>query len=166
MYEQRDDELTPGERAEFAALPLERQPSRLLEERTVRALRQRGLLRPNARTASQSWRAAALAAGIALFAAGTAFGQWLGSRQTADAIAAAQRDDALATALRVQQAGSAYLDALSALVESSATTDSEENQRAREVALAVFRGVSDEIARLQADPVRTGEQEVRHVIWF
>ena len=36
------DDLTPEERSLFAALPREREPGRLLEERTVRALRERG----------------------------------------------------------------------------------------------------------------------------
>jgi hypothetical protein len=46
----RDDELTPREREALKALPRERMPGRLLEERTVQALRQRGLLR-----ARRSW---------------------------------------------------------------------------------------------------------------
>lgn len=168
MHESKDDELTRAEREALSALPQERLPSRLLEERTVRALREKGLLgRRQRRRFPAGWRATAVAAGLALFAAGTAFGQWLGSRQTANAIASAQRDEALDAALRVQQAGSAYLDALSALVEeSSATGGTETNQKAREVALAVFRGVSDEIDRLQADSAGGAAQEVRHVIWF
>ena len=42
MYE---DELTPEERKELEMLSRERVPSRILEERTVRALKARGLIR-------------------------------------------------------------------------------------------------------------------------
>ena len=41
-----DDDLSPDERAAFEALPRERDPGRMLEERTVQALRARGLLAP------------------------------------------------------------------------------------------------------------------------
>ena len=44
-HEMDDNELTPAERELFAALPREREPGRLLEERTVRALREQGLLK-------------------------------------------------------------------------------------------------------------------------
>ena len=44
MNEHDEDELTPDLRAELAALPRERDPGRLLEEHTVRALRERGLI--------------------------------------------------------------------------------------------------------------------------
>ena len=73
-------------------LPREREPGRMLEQRTVRALREEGLLggaRPAARIDLRDrpwWRsAAAIAAGIALFAGGLSVGQMLGARQTADA---------------------------------------------------------------------------------
>ena len=40
-----DEDLTPEEAAELEALPRERMPSKLLEERTVQMLRQEGLIR-------------------------------------------------------------------------------------------------------------------------
>jgi len=167
MYESNDDELTPEERAAFAALPQERLPARLLEERTVRALRERGLLRESRRPwLPVSWRVAAAAAALALFAGGTAFGQWLGARQTASTIASLRHDDPLEAALRVQRAGSAYLDALSALVDASNGADAQAAIQAREVALAVFHGAADEIERLQRPDSAQNEQEVSHVIWF
>lgn len=169
MHEPKDEALTPHERAALEALPRERKPSALLEERTVRALRERGLLRtPGRRGARAPWRLAAAAAAIALFAAGTAFGQWLGVRQAADTIATVQRDDAMAAALQVQRAGTAYLDALATLVTAAGEADPTVARQAREVALAVYRGASEEIGRLQQqDSSAAGqESEVRHVLWF
>lgn len=157
------DDLTDAEREALAALPRARTPSPLLEERTVRALRSRGLL--SARSAlPHGWRITAAAAAIALFAGGTAFGQWLGTRQTVDAVAAARGDD-LSTALQLQQAGTAYLDALAALVQAPAGGDAESARQAREVAFAVYRGASEEIERLQ-NLERGDTTEVGHVIWF
>ena len=71
--ERDDTELTPEERAAFAALPRERAASRLMEERTVGELRRRGLLR---RARRPRWMAAAAA--LALFAGG--FGAGWASR--------------------------------------------------------------------------------------
>ena len=71
-----EDELTPSEREAFAALPREAEPSDLLEERTVRALRAAGLLgqrRPWRRPVF-TWAAAA-AACLLFFVAGFAAGQ-------------------------------------------------------------------------------------------
>lgn len=174
MHESNHEDLTAAEQAELAALSRERQPSRLLEERTVRALRDRGLLRAGGGSPNipRAWRLAAAAAAVALFATGTAFGQWLGTRGAAEALVVAGREDALATALHVQRAGTAYLDALAALAAAADSADAGELRQAREVALAVFRGAADEIARIGGNEgavVRQeGEaaQEVRHVIWF
>ena len=86
-------ELTAEEEAAFAALPREADPGELLEERTVRTLRAEGLLTSGAggnagaapaRDAPRNrpwWRsAAAIAAGVALFAGGLSIGQMLGAR--------------------------------------------------------------------------------------
>lgn len=72
----RDDELTPEERAALAALPREATPGDLLEERTVRALAARGLLRrPHSRFRPlAAWMSAAAACAV-FFAAGFALGQ-------------------------------------------------------------------------------------------
>lgn len=69
-----DSELTPEERNAFATLPREREPSRLLEERTIAALRKRGYLRSGGR-ASRFLRAAAAAAVAAVFLSGFAAGR-------------------------------------------------------------------------------------------
>lgn len=167
MHESQDDELTAAERQALDALPRERQPSALLEERTVRALRERGLLRGRGSAWSRApWRAAATAAAIALFAAGTAFGQWLGARQAADTLAIVQQTDAMAAALQVQYAGTAYLDALAALVATANQAEPAAARQAREVAFAVYRGAADELDRLVSADSTGTEGEVRHVLWF
>ena len=80
-------------------LPVEVQPSTLLEERTVRELRRRGLLRRQRRIPA-AWLTGSAAAALALFASGVAVGQWLGTRSvvvaqnnTASAAAQVQRAD-------------------------------------------------------------------------
>lgn len=71
-----ENELTPEERAAFGALPREREPSRLLEERTVAELRERSLLRrAGASRTSRILRAGAAAAAVAVFMGGFAAGR-------------------------------------------------------------------------------------------
>lgn len=158
-HDWKDEELTLEEREAFARLPRAAALDPLLEERTVRALRRRGLLRA-ASARRTPWRVAAAAAALALFAAGTAFGQWLGARQAADTLAL--QGDAMAAALQVQRTGTAWLDALAVLVAASTEADPAAARQAREVALAVYRGAGAEIERLEA----SDSMEVRHVVWF
>lgn len=189
MESSEHDELTPAERAAFDALARERMPSRLLEERTVRVLRERGFLRPAGRRRRlllpPSWIAAGIAAALALFTSGVAVGQWLGTRETADALAQIQgSDDAAESALRVQRAGSAYVAALTQLVEAADSASASEATQAREVALAALWAAANEIVRLAPDDPVTGQilrgferarqqtgiedeqPPVRQVIWF
>jgi hypothetical protein len=72
-----EDELTPAEREALRALPREAQPGDLLEERTVRALREAGLLgrRRPGRWRPQFIYPAAAAACVLFFVAGFAVGQ-------------------------------------------------------------------------------------------
>ena len=71
-----ENELTPEERDAFGALPREREPSRLLEERTVAELRERSLLRrAGASRASRILRAGAAAAAAAVLVGGFAAGR-------------------------------------------------------------------------------------------
>jgi hypothetical protein len=58
-----EDDLTPAEREALRALPREANPSELLEERTVRALAARGMIRPS--RALPPWFAWAAAAAYA-----------------------------------------------------------------------------------------------------
>ena len=155
------DELTPAERALFDALTREREPGRLLEERTVRALRERGLVR--APTAARrglrfpaAWISGAVAAGIALFLGGLATGQYVASRNTTQIVTAMQQRDAQQAALMVQQTGSAYVQALSRLSQVSDTTRAG-RQQGREVATSMLRAAADEVVRMNPnDPVASG----------
>lgn len=154
-----ENELTPAERAAFDALPRERAPGRLLEERTVRALRERGVLRGDRRVRfPAAWMAGATAAGIALFAGGVATGQWMGARGTARVVAELQRQNAQTAALLVQQTGSAYVDALSRLASVSDSAGGGAQQaQGREVAVQILRAAAEEVVRLSPDdPVASG----------
>ena len=161
LHDEMDDELTPQERAAFDALPREREPSRLLEERTVRALRERGLV--HASTAGRrglrfpaAWITGAIAAGIALFLGGLATGQYVASRNKTQIVTAMQQRDAQQAALMVQQTGSAYVQALSRLSQVSDTTRAG-RQQGREVATSMLRAAADEVVRLNPnDPVASG----------
>jgi hypothetical protein len=161
-HDPMDDELTPAERELFAALPREREPGRLLEERTVRALRERGLLKESARPADArrrlrfpaAWISGAIAAGIALFLGGLAAGQYLGQQHTTEVVSQVQARDAQTAALLVQQTGTAYVQALSKL---TADTTGGANRQGREVAQQMLRQAADEVVRMNPnDPVASG----------
>jgi len=160
MEKRNTSGLTPGEQESLDSLPRERMPSQFLEERTVRALKERGLIRPGSTRVAlaRPWAAvAAVAAGVALFASGLAAGQWIGSRQTADALSAVYPDPADRAAALVQTTGSAYTAALGRLVEATAVADTLEVQRAREVALAALWAAASEVVRLAPeDPLTVG----------
>ncbi|HYJ79358.1 MAG TPA: hypothetical protein VEW03_07150 [Longimicrobiaceae bacterium] len=157
---EHDDQPTPQERAAFAALPREREPSRLLEERTVRALRERGLVRstpPRRFRFPVSWMAGAAAAALALFMTGLAAGQYVAGRATARAVVEAQRQDARHPALAVQQAGSAYVSALSRFASVADTAGAAQTAQGREVAVAMLRAAASELVRISPDdPLASG----------
>ena len=166
-HDEMDDELTPEERAAFAALPREREPSRLLEERTVRALRERGLV--HARTTQPgrrlrfpaSWLAGAAAAAVALFMIGLQTGQSMGRRQATDELVrVVQANNTQQAALQVQQTGSAYVNALSrfaSLADSTSPAQSRQAQQGREVAVQMLRAAANELVRISPDdPLAAG----------
>jgi hypothetical protein len=174
-------ELTPEEREALEMLPREMMPSRILEERTVKALKQRGLIgrRGPRLGVPQPWAGvAAVAAAVALFVSGIAVGQWMGAKQTANALATVYPDQAAQAAALVQSTGSAHTAALGRLVESMDPADPEAVELAREVALAAFWAAAAEIVRLAPDdPVAArilqeteragpGRENVRSVVWF
>jgi hypothetical protein len=153
------DELTPAEQAAFAALPREREPGRLLEERTVRSLRESGVLRGSAagprRVRFPAWMSGAIAAGIALFLGGLATGQYLAARNTRQVLGELQRHDAQQAALLVQQTGTAYVQALTRLSQVSDTTRG--RAQGREVASQLLRAAADEVVRMNPnDAVASG----------
>ncbi len=185
MRENENQELTERERVEFAALPRERDPGRLIEERTVAALRKEGLIGRRFRT---RWYrraplvAAGLAASIALFASGAVVGQWLGSRTVAVSVAAANHQTAMQAAAAVQRAGSAYVLALAALTQVADTTDNPAVAQGREAALtALYAAVRELVLLAPEDPLSVtlrqeleraqagGEPSLRQVtnlVWF
>jgi hypothetical protein len=154
MHDRDDEGLSAAERQAYEALPREAMPGRLLEDRVVTELRARGLLGARRIHHADRWHlryAAAAAAAVALFASGLAVGQWIGVRHTADAMLALQRQDAANTAAAVQRTGSAYLSALGALAQASASADPKEVARARETAQSVLHQAANEMVRLAPD---------------
>ena len=168
------------------ALPREREPGRLLEERTVAALRKKGMLKPrrHRRGFHPGLLAGSIAASLALFAMGVVVGQWLGARSATEAFVAVRQTDAMNTALQVQKAGSAYVDALQALASFSDSAGVAVPQQGREVALTALHAAANEVIRMAPnDPVaaeilrgfqRVRQQQMaqqqkepqRQIVWF
>ena len=150
------DQLSPAEREALDGLPREREPSAMLEERTVRALRNEGLFRPVRRGginphAPFGWLAAGIAAALVLFASGVVVGQWMGARSTVQAIVAVEEANAREVAVLVQQTGSQYAAALAALTQvPSSASDSNWVAQGREVALTALYTVWLESSAWQA----------------
>lgn len=177
--------LTDAERAAFEALPREGRPGRLLEERTVAALRKRGLI--GAHRPRRFWSVATvmtgLAASIAFFASGLAVGQWMATRTMATSLASANQVNAMHVAAAVQRSGSAYVAALAALAQLSDSAGPETVAQGREAALSALYGAVSEMVLLAPDDplsvavrellgrqagARQGESEttIRNVVWF
>jgi hypothetical protein len=138
-------------------LPLDAAPSAMLEERTVKELRSRGLLRRQ-RALPTSWLVGSVAASIALFATGVLVGQWIGTRNTINTVAEiASTGTTAAAAAHVQETGSAYVQALEALVTSAHQSQEQQpSAQAREVALTALHAAANEVVRLAPnDPVAT-----------
>jgi len=182
-----DDDLTPEERSALQALPRERSPSDLLEQRTVHALHARGLLRVSRSRRMffpPAWVGAAAAASVALFASGFAFGQWLEGRRTKDVLVALHERDTARAAAMVQQAGSAYIAALGRLADMADSSSTGDLGQGREVAVNVLHAAASQLVRIAPDePVATrilqgldraaerdtttmAAAEGRRVIWF
>src|SRR5688500_2289513 len=130
-------------------LPRDAVPSALLEERTVRELRSCGLLR-NARWLPNSWLVGSVAASIALFAVGVVVGQWMGTRNTINTVASLQQTTPASAAAAVQQTGTAYVQALEALVSiaNAQTPQTQPSPQARQVALSALHAAANEVIRL------------------
>lgn len=175
----RDDELSPQEREALESMPRERMPGRLLEERTVQALYQRGFLR-HRRMWTPVKVGLAMAAGLVLFVAGVLYGQ---ARVSASVHGAQhQQWEAAHPSDAVQQAGTAYLTAMNSLAQMPDSTRNGEYARGREAALAVFREAAGEVVVLVPEDPLAGdilrrldevslaseksEGETSHVVWF
>ncbi len=148
------DELTPSEKKSIESLPRERIPDRRLEKRTVRALRKRGMLGARSGigiTISPAWAAVAAAAMIALAAGGFALGQWVGARQTANAMLAMHEKDNLRLAAEVQRAGTAYVTALNALAANLDAQEPDTKAQGRQVALAALYAAAERVVSIAPD---------------
>ena len=166
-------DLTPEEKMAFQRLPTEAEPSRILEERVVRSLREEGILGGDGLTRGEAgtaggrgrwfspWMAAAsVAASLVLFASGVVMGDWMGSQSTTQAFIQVREQDAAQLALHIQEAGSAYVSALAALSEFRVAEEKDEGEggspslsgmeleQGREVALGALYGAVYELARL------------------
>ena len=151
MLPTEPDQLTPDDRRALDQLPRQREPSSLLETRTVHALRAEGLLQGKRRPGwvlTPAWLAAGIAAALALFTGGVTVGQWLGTRSTVQAIVAVEQANAMEVAALVQQTGSQYAAALAQLTQVPATADSEWVAQGREVALTALYTVADHMVQV------------------
>ena len=148
-----DRELTPEERRALDELPAERTPSEFLEERVVRSLRERGLLREKRGRVLQltpSRVAVAVAASLLLVVCGFTVGRWTSpstAQETPAPSSAAQAHD-LAVAASLQQAATAYVVALEDLEASLQTAGHEQARQGREVALASLYSAAGRVARI------------------
>lgn len=134
-----DNQLNADEEARFASLPREVHVDSLAEERTIAALRNRGLLpHSRARFPLGLQLLTSLAAGLLLFAAGVTYGSRL----------AREEEPALSPVAEVQRAGSAYVAALVRLSE-SASHDSAHNLAAGlEAGTSTLRAAAFNAARM------------------
>jgi hypothetical protein len=162
------------------ALPRELQASDLLEERTVRALRDAGIL-GRRRVITRGWIAGAVAASIALFSSGLALGQWIASRNAANMLVAQHNANLQQTAALVEKAGNAYVQAMASLAESQQPRTSADALYARETALTILHQAANQMVRIAPnDPVAVNilqgldqantrppeRRKARRVIWF
>lgn len=184
-----DDGLTPELRDALRSLPREADPGDLLEERTVKALKVRGLIREPRRQGfalfHPAWAAAAAAAVIAVFAGGFAIGQWVAARQASETLVALRQADAAQASALVQQTGSAYLSALATLAEAARSgSGSRDVTQGREVATNILHAAANEMTRIapddpltvqilqgleraaRRDTTTTRAEEQRKVAWF
>ena len=153
----RDEiEWTAEEREALDRLPREVDPGELLEERTVAALKERGLLGGAATRRAglfhPAWWAAGLAAALALFFGGLALGQARAGIDARDLLTALRTAETVERPSLIQQTGSLYVDALAGL--SAGSPDSETVGTGMEVGLAALYAAAWEMARLHPDDPR------------
>ena len=177
----QDEQLTPEEKRALQSLPRERLPGHGLEEKTVRALRQREILRPRP-TFTPLHMGLAAAAGFVLFFAGVLYGQWRVDGSIGGGSVQQPAADTQSASELVELTGTAYVNALSSFALSSDSTNTDEWVRGRRAALEVFREAANEVVVLvPEDPLvedilrgmeqveRTegsGSEETRHIVWF
>ena len=148
---------TDEERAALDRLPREVDPGRLLEERTVNALKEQGLLGRRARSRGfrpghPAWWTAAVAAALAIFFAGLSLGQARAGISADDLATALRSAEAAERPTLIQQTGSLYVDALAGLAVDS--PDRETVGTGVEVGLAALYAAAWELARLHPEDPR------------
>jgi hypothetical protein len=91
------------------------------------------------------------AAALVLFAGGLAAGEYHGVHRTEQRLALAIDQEPHDPAVLVQRAGSAYVDALARLAETSAGGDSAKAAEGRQAALSAFRAAASEFHQVAPD---------------
>lgn len=146
-----NDELTPSEQKALESLPRERVPSAFLEDRVVRGLRKRGILRsPGRRSVEVTGArvAVAVAACIAFVVCGFALGFWANGQGESMRVTVPVDHNGIPVALSVQQAGTAYIMALEDLARKSETAPMEQIAQGREVALTTLYTAAGQMSQI------------------
>ena len=169
------DPIPPELAAALAAIPADSPPPRGEEDRTVRAIRRRGLLPPS-RWKRVGWYAGAAAAAALCFVAGARYGQSRGAR--APSLASSPRaSDAVVAARLVQRTGSDYVTALVrfAVLSRSAPAD-QRVAEGREAAATTLCAAAAQLPRMTSsggatpaacDTTRAAlERSSAHLYWF
>ena len=149
-------ELSPEFRAELERLPRTAEPSAGFEAGVLRELRSRGLVVPDRGRAGRllAWAPALrLAASLAIFAAGAAFGHWLGRppAPVPGPQAAGAGASAFEMAALVQRTGSVHAAALGDLAARMASAGPDDVRLAREVAMSSLRAAMWQVVLLDPD---------------
>jgi hypothetical protein len=145
-----DDPLMTRLSEALANLPREREPSAGLEERTVTALVQHGLLGPRRHLVIEltNWRLAGIAAAaLLLVVGGFAIGRYLGPRPSSTVPMTGVADGFLLAAT-VQGTGGEYLAALKNLTTLSSILDDEDVDQGREVALTTLASAASAMTHI------------------
>lgn len=158
MTRMSDDGLSPAERAALTALPREAEVLEEEEERTVRALRVRGLLGGRRRRERPGWGRYLLqaAAALALFLGGLLLGRRLAPSPGPES------GSPPGPALQVQRTGSSFVQALSRM-SSEPGLDPQTAAAAREVARHVLR--TGQWLLDQSSQPDAGQGKTR-IVWF
>ena len=189
--ESRNDDPMPRRPEELSRLPRSVDPGDLLEERVVRALRDRGILgrrRPvrgrrlrELRPTALAWIVTSVAASAAVFLGGYTLGQRHGSAAAAELATSIREADARERAALVQHTGSLWVMALAALADTGkGDGDTAAVGAGREAALAGLRAAAQELARMEPDDAQVarvvdvlderggagGDSRGRTIFWY
>ena len=153
-----EDDMNDADRAAYAGLAQEQDAGRAVEDRIVRALKDRGLLRGGRPTRNAMWWTKVAAAAVLLFGGGIALGEYHGGQRAEQRLASARNTDGLDAAMRVQQTGSAYVEAIAHLAEiSKSGGDVWHTQQGREVAVSAIEAAATELHQVSPDDPFTAQ---------